>query len=93
LNGPLKSPQVEIGVTPVIVGIGILWVEADGLIEVLNGSLNVAQLLISKTLVLVGNDILGVELDGLIILISRHTISALVVKLDTLIGVPLSILD
>ena len=36
LDGPLVLPEVDVGKATVIVGLGILRVEADGFIKVLN---------------------------------------------------------
>ena len=39
LDGPLKLAQAIVGGAPVVVGVGKLGVEADGLVVILNGTL------------------------------------------------------
>lgn len=60
-----------VGKTPVEVGIGILEVEADGLVVVFDGTPKLAQVAAGNTPVVVGIGILGVEPDGLVVVLER----------------------
>ena len=89
-DGFLFPAYVTVGYALVVAGIGMLRVEADGLVVVLDGPLELPQVAVGVAPVVVGRGMLRVEADGRTELSYSLIVASLFSQVYTSVVVPLS---